>query len=317
MGSSVVNKATRARIEAAAQQLGYTLNHTARSLRTQKTWLIVTIVPDIGNPFYSYVLAGIEQEAQRLGYSVLIGNVAGDDFRAKSYGDRLLAGAADGVILLTGRLPEPNWFERVSEAGLPVVALCERIEGVDIPVVAIDDRAAGASMTRHLLGLGHSRIAHIAGTLPNVLSIDRLAGYRDALAEAGIVFDEALVAHGDFTIDSGHDALLRILDTGARPTAVFCANDEMAIGAINALRERGLAAPGDVSVAGCDGLEFGAKYFPPITTIEQPRIQLGATAMSILHGLTIGRPAPAVTILPAASVFRLSTAIVRHGQGAE
>ena len=189
MGSSRVAEPTRLRVEAAAALLGYMPNQLARSLRTQRTYLIVVMVPDIGNTFFSYVLAGIEEEAQRLGYSVLIGNVAGDPRRAKSYGDRLLAGAADGTILINGQLPEENWAARMEGMNLPVVALCERIEGKNLSTVAIDDRGAARAVTEHLIAIGHRHIGHIGGPPGNVLSRDRLAGYRDALQSAGMPFD--------------------------------------------------------------------------------------------------------------------------------
>ncbi len=311
MGSDVVNAATRSRVQAAADELGYTVNQVARSLRTQKTWLVLAIVPDIGNPFYSYVLAGIEEEAQRLGYSVLIGNVAGSEARARRYGERLLSGAADGVILMTGKLPEPAWFDRPGAAGLPVVALCERIEEADVPFVGVDDQAAGADITRELLRLGHRRIAHVTGPLSSIAARDRYAGYLEVLEEIGIAFDPSLVAHGDFTIDSGYIGAKRLCMVSHPPTAIFCANDEMAIGAVNALRDRDLQVPKDVSVAGCDGLELSGKYFPPITTMEQPRSALGAAAMTLLHDMTLGKKFSTKAVMPTTLVRRLSTGRVR------
>lgn len=306
-GSDVVNAETRSRVEAAAEELGYTINQVARSLRTQKTWLVLAIVPDIGNPFYSYVLAGIEEEAQRLGYSVLIGNAAGSEARARRYGERMLSGGADGMILMTGKLPEPAWFERPGTTGLPLIALCERIDEATVPFVGVDDREAGFEMTGELLRLGHRRIAHVAGPASSVAARDRFAGYRQALDAAGIPFDPSLVAHGDFTIDSGYLGTKRLCVVSHPPSAIFCANDEMAIGAVNALRDRNLHVPERVSVAGCDGLELSAKYFPPITTMEQPRSALGAAAMTMLHDMTLGEVPPAKTIMPTTLVRRLST----------
>lgn len=306
-GSDVVNSGTRSRVEAAAEELGYTINQVARSLRTQKTWLVLALVPDIGNPFYSYVLSGIEEEAHRLGYSVLIGNVAGSEARARRYGERMSSGAADGVILMTGKLPEPAWLDRPGAAGLPLIALCERIDEVDIPFVGVDDQAAGAEMTRELFRLGHRRIAHVTGPLSSTAARDRFAGYLQALEAGGMPFDPSLVAHGDFTIDGGYLCATRLCKVSHPPSAIFCANDEMAIGAINALRDRNLRVPEQISVAGCDGLELGGKYFPPITTMEQPRSALGAAAMTILHDMTLGKAPPAKTIMPTTLVRRLST----------
>lgn len=297
MGSSRVAEPTRLKVEAAADSLGYTLNQLARSLRTQRTYLIVVMVPDIGNTFFSYVLAGIEEEAQRLGYSVLIGNVAGDPRRAKSYGDRLLSGAADGTIILNGQLPDAGWAERMEAMKLPVVALGERIEGQNLSTVVIDDYEAAKSVTKHFLSMGHRHIAHITGPDGNVLSIDRLHGYRDALQEAGIAFEPTFVARGDFTIGGGLAAYQELALLAPEITAIFCANDETAIGAINGARAAGRCVPDEVAVAGFDGLEFGAAFFPPLTTIVQPRIALGTTAMRLLHEQLENPSAPRKTII--------------------
>lgn len=311
MGSDRVAEATRLKVEAAAAALGYTLNQLARSLRTQRTHLVVVMVPDIGNTFFSYVLAGIEEEAQRLGYSVLIGNVAGDPRRAKSYGDRLLSGAADGTILLNGQLPEQGWAERMEAMNLPVIALCERIDGYNLSTVVIDDRSAAAHVTAHLLGAGHSRIAHITGPLGNVLSRDREAGYCDALEAGGRRFDPLLVEPGNFTITGGAAACQRLLARDPGITAIFCANDETAMGAINAARDQGRQIPRDLAVAGFDGLEFGQSFFPPLTTVVQPRLALGIAAMTLLHEQIVDPSAPRRTVTLAAEVVvRASTAEV-------
>jgi LacI family repressor for deo operon, udp, cdd, tsx, nupC, and nupG len=308
MGSSRVAEPTRRRVEAAAELLGYMPNQLARSLRTQRTYLIVVMVPDIGNTFFSYVLAGIEEEAQRRGYSVLIGNVAGDPRRAKSYGDRLLAGAADGTILINGKLPEENWAARMEAMSLPVVALCERIEGKNLSTVAIDDRGSARSVTEHLIATGHRRIGHIGGPPGNVLSRDRLAGYRDALEAAGITFDPDFVTDGDFTIGGGVKGYRQLLSRNPQLTALFCANDETAMGAINCARDGGKRIPEDMAVAGFDGLEFGAAFFPPLTTVVQPRVELGTNAMRLLHEqIENPRCERRTVILKAEPVIRAST----------
>lgn len=307
MGSDRVKPGTRQSIEAAAARLGYTLNHTARSLRTQRTFLIVVIVPDIGNTFFSYVLAGIEEEAQRNGYSVLFGNVAGDERRARSYGDRLLSGAADGVIFLNGALPEPGWLDKVQTLGLPVVALCERMPFADVHTVVIDDEAAAHGATLHLVEAGHRTIGHIAGPPGNILALDRISGYRRALAEHGLAECAGLIAPGDFTIGGGCRGFAALREANPDMTAIFCSNDETAIGCINAMRERGLAAPDDLAVVGFDGLEFGEAFFPPLTTVVQPRVELGTTAMRVLMDQMEGRNAPRMTVLASSLVVRASS----------
>lgn len=303
-GDPVVNAETRARVADEAVKLGYRINPVARSLRTQRTHLVLAVVPDIGNPFFSYVLAGIEDEAQRHGYSVLIGNIAGHDNRLRTYGDQILSGRADGMILLTGRLPSDDWL---AQAGLPapVIALCEPIAG--IPYVGIDDRAAAFQMVGHLTRLGCRRIAHIRGPTTSAAADAREAGYLDALARTGLSPDPALRATGDTTIDSGHRAATHLMAQSPDIDAIFAGNDEMAIGAVNALRDLGLDVPGRVRVAGCDGLEFGARFYPPLSTVEQPRLDLGITAMRHLVDLMVGKSVAPVTLLPHQIICRMTT----------
>lgn len=303
-GDPVVNAETRTRVTDAAQRLGYRLNPVARSLRTQRTNLVLAVVPDIGNPFYSYVLAGIEDEAQKNGYAVLIGNVAGNEGRLRAYGDQVRSGRADGMILLTGCLPSEDWLAGFDKPA-PLVALCEPIPGV--PFVGIDDRQAAVDMVNHLASLGCRRIAHIRGPQNSTVAAERETGYRQALAAAGLKVDGSLTETGDTTIDSGHRCATALLATQPDIDAIFAGNDEMAIGAVNALRDVGIDVPRGIKVAGCDGLEFGAKYFPPLSTIEQPRTELGATAMRLLLQLVSGGMPPDRTILKHSLKLRSTT----------
>lgn len=310
-GDPVVNAETRARVVEAAERLAYRINPVARSLRTQRTQLILAVVPDIGNPFFSYVLAGIEDEAQRNGYSVLIGNVAGDPQRLRTYCDQLLSGRADGIILLTGRLSNTAWLtDFVRDA--PVVALCEPIDSV--PFVGIDDRAAAMEAVSHLVRAGCRTIAHVRGPQHSAAADAREAGYRDALVAAGLMVDPGLIEPGDTTIDSGDRATRRLLSLRPDIDAIFAANDEMAIGAVNALRALGRAVPGSVQVAGCDGLEFGAKYHPPLTTVEQPRLALGAAAVETLLKVMSDEPVAQRRLLPHRLVVRATTNMAPHSR---
>jgi LacI family repressor for deo operon, udp, cdd, tsx, nupC, and nupG len=303
-GDPVVNEETRARVAETAARLAYRVNPVARSLRTQRTQMILAVVPDIGNPFYSYVLAGIEDEAQRNGYAVLIGNLSGDASRLRAYGDQVLSGRADGIILLTGRPPGDVWLDDFVKIA-PVVALCEPIAGV--PFVGIDDRAAAAEAVGHLISLGCRRIAHIRGPRHSAAADAREAGYRDALAAAGLPVDAKLIGTGDTTIDSGHRVTTTLVVAQPDIDAIFAANEEMAIGAVNALRALGRPVPGAVRVSGCDGLEFGAKYFPPLTTIEQPRPDLGSTAVATLLKVMHNEDVPSMKLLPHKLVARATT----------
>jgi LacI family repressor for deo operon, udp, cdd, tsx, nupC, and nupG len=279
-GSPLVTPETRERIEAAVRQTGYAVNPLARGLRRQEARQILVLVPDIGNPFFSEVLLGIEEEAAARGFSMLVGNTAKDPAREDRHAGQMLTGAVDGLILLNGRLPprlprDRDFVDRI-------VAVSEAIPGGRVPVVGIDNAGAAAAVVAHLAGRGHRRIGHIAGPESNILTRQRLAGYGAGLCEAGIEAEPDLVRHGDFTIPSGESAMAALLALAAPPTAVFCSNDEMAIGAIRALRVSGREVPRDVAVAGFDDIQFAGTYEPPLTTIRQPRRRMGVEAMALL-----------------------------------
>lgn len=280
----IVSEKTRKRVEQAIEATGYTTNAMARSLRTMQTHVIVVLVPNIGNPFFSEILLGIEAVASAHGFNILIGNTDNKPEREKSFAAYVRGHQADGMLLLNGHVPLDNGgrLQGRPAALPPMVIMCERIPGLSLPTVRIDNEGAAHLATRHLIELGHRSIAHIKGPEENILTKDRLAGYRRALEEAGIPFEARLVAPGDFSIPSGQRGVERILDEGPRPTAVFCSNDEMAMGAIVALKQRGLSVPGDVSVVGFDDIQFAGSYDPPLTTIHQPRRHIGETAMALM-----------------------------------
>jgi LacI family repressor for deo operon, udp, cdd, tsx, nupC, and nupG len=274
-GSPKVTGDTRARIEAAVRRTGYVVNQVAQGLRLQKSRQLLVLLPTIANPFFAEVVQGVAEAAGAAGHGVLVGSTEGSVPRELELARQLLTGGVDGLILLTGRLP----------AGLAgplgrgqVVAVSESLAGARVPTVGIDNAAAAATAVAHLRGLGHREIAHIAGPPGNVLSVERARGWRAALAP--VVPDDAVA--GDFTMASGEAAMHILLARVPRPTAVFCANDEMAIGAIRAIRTAGLRVPADISVVGFDDISFAAFADPPLTTIRQPRRQFGRAAVAVL-----------------------------------
>jgi LacI family repressor for deo operon, udp, cdd, tsx, nupC, and nupG len=172
---------------------------------------------------------------------------------------------------------------------IPLVALCEAIPGADIPQIEIDNRDAACRMTRHLVSLGHRRIAYVSGPAGNVLEGERFRGYREGIEASGLPFDPALVVPGDYTLESGVRAGQELVARPERPTAVFCTSDEMAIGLVRTLPSIGLRVPQDISVAGFDDIEFAAAAQPALTTVHQPRRELGQTAAAVLIDLLQGR----------------------------
>ncbi len=280
----VVSRQTRERVEKAVKETGYAGNAMARGLRRMETRMIVVLVPDIGNPFFSEILSGIESVASASGYNVLIGDTHNDPAKERTFADYVRGHQADGMLLLNGH--PPYFADPAGDAGSgalpPLVVVCERLPHHDFPTVRIDNVAAAQAATAHLASLGHRRIAHITGPEGNILTAERLQGYEQALGAAGLELSADLILHGDFSIDSGRTAVRRLIKSASRPTAIFCANDEMAIGAIAELKANGRTVPTDVSVVGFDDLQIAGCYDPSLTTVRQPRREIGQTSMRIM-----------------------------------
>jgi LacI family transcriptional regulator, repressor for deo operon, udp, cdd, tsx, nupC, and nupG len=301
---------TRERVLSVVAKLGYRPNVLARSLRRGQTHAIVLVVPKLST-FFLEIFAGAEEAAQTAGLAVLLGNSDGKPEREEAYFDQVISGRADGIILLTGALPPA--YANGKRALPPLVAVLERLPGHDTPVIRIDHRAASAEITRHLIDLGHRRIAHIAGS-PHAASTEhRTSGYKDALSAAGIPYDEDLVAPGDFSMQSGADAMDRLLKLDSPPTAVFAGNDEMAFGAVKSARVHGLSVPEDLSIAGFDDQTTAAFYNPPLTTIHTPCREIGRRATQELIEQIAGRDVAREIVLPTKLVVRDSTASPRAG----
>ena len=303
---------TRERVLSVVAKLGYRPNVLARSLRRGQTHAIVLVVPKL-SPFFLEIFAGAEEAAQTAGLAVLLGNSDGKLEREEAYFDQVMSGRADGIILLTGALP-PAYAEG-KRAIPPMVAVLERLPGYDAPVVRIDHRTASAEVTKHLIDLGHRRIAHIAGSKAAGSSEHRLAGYKDALSAAGIPFDDALVVQGSFSMQSGADAMETLLALDEPPTGVFAGNDEMAFGAVKAARAHGLSVPQDLSMVGFDDQTTAAFYNPPLTTIHTPCREIGRQATQELIEQIAGREVTREVVLPTKLVVRDSTAAPRERKG--
>lgn len=296
---------TRAAIEQAVEQLGYRPNTIARSLVTKSTQTIALLLPDITNPFYAALVSGIEEHALGHGYTMLLCTTEGDAEREEQYLSLLRAKQVDGALVDGLRLP-PERVARFVAEGFPIVCLDRDIASNSIPLVQVDNQLGGRLATAHLLGLGHVRIAHVTGARALRISEERLAGYRAALADD---FDEQLVAEGEFTEESGHAAMLGLLERRPDLTAVFAANDLSALGVLSALSASGRRVPDDVSVVGFDDLRLSAFTSPPLTTIHQPAIEIGRRATELLIDLTRGKATRRVRhLLEPQLVVRGSTA---------
>jgi LacI family repressor for deo operon, udp, cdd, tsx, nupC, and nupG len=300
---------TRERVLSVVERLGYRPNLLARGLRRGRTHAILLVVPKL-SPFFLEIYAGAEAAARAARFSVLLGNSDGDLEREEAYFDQVSSGRADGIILLTGVAP-PS-YARGKRPLPPMVTVLERLHGHDAPVIRADHRAGAAEATRHLIELGHRRIAHLAGSKRVPSSAHRLSGYKDALREAGLPFDDELVIAGDFSIESGIAAMTQALALDHPPTAVLAANDEMAFGAMTVARTQGLTVPQDLSMVGFDDQNMAAFYNPPLTTVNIPRHELGRRATQELLERFEGRHIAHEVVLPTRLILRESTAPPRE-----
>jgi DNA-binding LacI/PurR family transcriptional regulator len=306
-GTGQIAPATRATIEAAVEQLGYRPNTIARSLVTKSTQTIALLLPDITNPFYAALVSGIQQTALAQGWTMLLCTTESDAEREEHYLRVLRAKQVDGALVDGLVLPRDR-IARFVEDGFPIVCLDRDIDSRSIPLVQVDNRLGGRIATRHLVDLGHTRIAHVTGAGELGISDERLAGYRDALTQARLPVDFQLVEEGRFTDDGGHDAARRLLEREPDLTAIFAANDLSALGVMNAVAEAGRRVPDDVSVVGFDDLHLSAYTSPPLTTIRQPAVEIATLATEILIGLTRGQQAERMRhLLEPELVVRAST----------
>ena len=280
-GTAYVSPRLKARVETAIRSLGYQPNHLARGLATQQSRTLGMLVPDIANPFFPEVVRGAEDTAYAAGYTLLIASSDNDLKKEELYLRLYLAKRVDGVILTKapGRL-SPDLQRAFATAGVPIVLLARTVPGLAVDVVEMDDKGAAFEGVTHLCRLGCRRIAFIGGLPGASTSRRRLDGYRAALRAAKLRLDPALVADGDFRVESGYRAGLELLKR--RPDAVFIANYLMTVGFMEALRQYRMRCPGDVAVVTCDDYPWLDAFTPRLTTIDLPKRELGEAAAQLL-----------------------------------
>lgn len=290
-GTRFVDPATEERVRSAIATLGYRPNSLARSLRRGKTHTIALLVPDNMNPFFADLARAVEAASFAEGYTVILCNADLSETREATYLDVLLSKQVDGLLLIaTGT--DPQRLRHVLDQQLPVVILDHALGDVSTDQVLVDNECGGYLAGQALVRLGHRRIACIGGPRESLPSIDRLAGFRRALAEAGIGLPSEAIHYGDFRYDGGAAAIQDLLRTYPGFTALFAANDLMAIGAMKALRQVGLRVPDDVSIIGYDNILLGAAMSPPLTTIAKPVDELVRISISLLLKRMKQRAAP-------------------------
>ena len=275
---------TRRRVLAAIEELGYVPDHTARSLRRGTTSTVAAIIPDITNPFYPAFVRGIQDVVARHGFDLIAFNTDGDLEQERKGLRAALAGRVDGVVITPLRVPNSE-LAAVVRQGVAVVTLAQGGEpdpAAGIDNVFIDNVAMARAAIDHLVARGHTRIGMITGAVSTPARSGRAQAFREAQRDGRIDPDPALMGAGDYTVEGGRAITVDLLALEPRPTAIFAANDLMAMGAMGAIREAGLRIPQDVALIGLDDIPTAALVHPPLTTIAQHPEQLGRRAAELL-----------------------------------
>jgi LacI family repressor for deo operon, udp, cdd, tsx, nupC, and nupG len=302
----LVSEDTRSRVLGAIRATGFTPNVAARNLRARRSMMVLVVVPNVANPFFAEVLRGIDDELVASGYGMIIGNLDNLPEREARYVDLVFSGQVDGVLLMSGHVPAGGG-RLMTAAGLPMASICVAIPEAGLPFVMVDDRRAAAVVAEHLLALGHRRFGYISGPAGNMAEIGRFAGFSAALEAAGVEVSEIAYWPGDFMLESGILAAREFLARGTRPTAVFAASDHMAISFMKTVRNAGVRVPEDVSVVGFDGIEFAEFVTPTLTTIRQPRHELGSRGARLLLDALAGEKPNGSIYVDAPLLLRDST----------
>lgn len=279
----LVSKKTLNKVKKIVDEMGYRPNRIGASLRTRKSGNIVAIIPDITNPVNAGIIRAIEQGAQSAGYSILLGDTQGLLERERHYADLVTSGQADGILLFCSRMPfkvDPS-LPLLGQIP-PMVNANESMNTDEVVQVAVDNVAAAKTAVSYLISQGHKRIAAITGPDDIPSSNERLQGYVEAIEEAGLTVDNDLQIAGCYTVDSGVKCAEKLLLLRKRPTAIFCFNDEMAIGVMKLLKKQGFLIPEDLSVMGFDDIHYAEYVTPALSTVHQPLQEIGTMCINLL-----------------------------------
>jgi len=283
-GSPLVKRRTAELIQRIADERGYCVSAVARSLVTSRTNTIGVVVTTISDPFVAEVVAGIEDVANERDYSVFLANSNADPDREVRVVRQFEERRVDGIVVTSSRVGA-LYVPLLTRMGVPIVLLNNQHPTGFVHSVMIDNIDASRKAVRHLIELGHRRIAYIGDRFGHQSDTERFSGYRAALDEADVPFQPDLAAHGNGKPEGGEAAMRELLALPKPPTAVFCYNDMTALGALRAVRANGFSVPADISLVGFDDIQLAGYYDPPLTTIHQPTREMGRLAMETLLAL--------------------------------
>lgn len=305
-----ISPATKARVQQLAREMGYVPDIAAQQFRSRETKLFGLVISAATNPIYSRIVMAIEERAHELGYELIFAHSLNQPEREEKVIRRLLARRVEGLFVTpVYRLrPTAPVYEEIRRAKVPTVILGQRgLFCSDFANIETDDIAASAAVTKHLIELGHKRIAYFTGSPVSPQAQERYEGYRRAMRDASIEMDDRLVFNAGNTIEEGEKAALQFLNEQANATAVQAVNDMVAIGAANVLLNQGLQVPRDISIAGFGNILVAEHFRVPLTTIRQPKLRLGFAAMELMEAMLRGE-APQSRRLGAQLEVRASTA---------
>jgi len=307
--SGKVKEDTRQLVLETIEKMNYLPNFTGRNLRMQKTKIILILIPTIVNPFFAKLVKGMEDTARQNGYTLMLGTTYERKEIELNYLNMLKSRLVDGVIFLDTALSKEEmcYFGK----NFPVVQCSEYYSDVDVPFVSIDNEKAGYDITHHLISLGSKTIFHLSVKNDSVTTVKRLEGYKRALLEAGLPFDESNILYGNY----GYHSALKLIEQRFKnnldeaPDSIFAISDKMAAGCVKGLSNCGLNVPNDVKVAGFDNIDICLMTSPEITSISQSQYEMGATAISMLIEKLNGKEVQQSVILNHKLIIRASTKI--------
>lgn len=278
-GTRFVSEELKVKVRDAMVALEYKPNLIARSLRTKRSNVLGLILADITNPYYSEIARNIEYLGHLQDYTVMLCNSEGDPIKEEFYIRRLSEARADGIIIISSKILPELLKEMIGE-NLPVIFIDKHGSGIQGDLIAIDEFEGGRLATEHLITLGHHRIACVNGVSVNYLNLERVNGYRSAMAAAGLPIDEQLIISSGFDVVDGYRNGTKLLEMKDKPTAIFATGDLIAYGVIQAAYKIGIRIPEELSVVGFDDIYLSKFIVPPLTTIKQPLYEISEAAIN-------------------------------------
>ncbi len=308
-GTKRVSPALQERVKKAIRDLDYYPNELARSLKVKQTRMLAMVLPDITNPFFPEIIRGAEDCAFERGYFLMTANTDEQIGRERRIISALRSYRVDGVLLASAPGKDTSHIQSTIQAGIAIVCLDRSVSGISTDAVLLDNVRGAQECVRHLIQVGHRRIAIVAGPKKLQTGRERLRGYEDALREADIQVDPALIFEGDFREESGYRLSKEFLRRRQKPSAIFVCNGVMTLGVLKAMEEIGVACPEDIALATFDDLTLDHSFHPHLTAVVQPSYEIGARAATILMNRIEGKlgKEPSVVRIAPTLVIREST----------